>query len=206
MMRIASLLIASANPHKIREIKRILAGCPMKVVGAREAGIDIDVEEDGATFEVNAVKKALAFASCAGVFALADDSGLEVDALGGRPGVYSARYAGLPEVSYEANNRKLLLEMENVPDERRTARFVCVVAFASPKESIFTSRGQVEGLITRAPRGTAGFGYDPVFLYPPFAQTFGELSEERKNTISHRARALEAFRQKFFQWLENNPS
>ena len=205
-MRIASLLIGSANPHKIREIKQILTPCAVKVIGAREALIDLEVEEDGATFQANAVKKAIAFALRAGAFALADDSGLEVDALGGRPGVYSARYAGTPEVDYEANNRKLLREMENVPDERRTARFVCFMAFASPKELIFTARGEVEGLITRAPRGTGGFGYDPVFLYPPSGQTFGELIAEKKNAISHRARALEAFRNKFLQWLEENPS
>ena len=198
-MNVDGILIASSNPHKVAEIRKVLQDLNIEVYSAREAGVELRVVEDGATFEANAAKKALAFGRRAGRFALADDSGLEVEALGGRPGVFSARYAG-PECDYAANNRKLLAELEGV--EVRRARFVCVAAFADADEVFFTVRGEVEGTITESPRGQSGFGYDPVFFYDPAGKTFAEMTPEEKNAVSHRGRAVRAFREKLAAFLD----
>jgi XTP/dITP diphosphohydrolase len=148
-----------------------------------------EVEEDGATCEANAIKKAVEIARATGVTAVADDTGLEVDALGGRPGPFAARYAG-EGATYEDNCRKLLQELAGVPHERRTARFLTVAAVASPDGAVQTTQGVLEGLITEACRGARGFGYDPVFYVPELGKTLAELAPEEKNRISHRAKAF----------------
>lgn len=188
------LVIASNNKHKVREIKEILSPYYSDIVSLKEAGIDIDVVEDGETFEQNAYKKAaevLAVALADAV--LSDDSGLEVDALNGAPGVYSARYSGEGHDD-EANNKKLVKEMENVPDDKRTARFVSAVALVRRGKEPIVRRGAVEGKILRQARGENGFGYDPLFFYEPEQLSFAQMSGESKNAISHRKRALEAVR------------
>jgi len=198
-MDINRIVIASNNSHKISEIGDVLIDLNIDVIGAREAGIRIEIEEDGETFEANAAKKALGFAKCADGYALADDSGLEVDALNGRPGLYSARYAGDP-CDTSANNRKLLAELDGC--ENRAARFVCVVAFARPGELLFTVRGEVEGVIVEEPRGKSGFGYDPLFYYEPAGKTFAEMEPGEKNAVSHRGRAVNAFRARLASLLK----
>lgn len=186
------LLIATNNEGKVREIKAILGGFYDEIVSLKDAGISLEVEEDGDTFEQNAVKKARKAAAVAGCDALADDSGLCVDALGGAPGVYSARFSG--EGATDAkNNARLLKSLEGVAN--RAARFVSVVALISG-DTVTTARGEVCGEIAAAAAGSGGFGYDPLFFVPETGQTFAELSPEIKNSLSHRARALAALRQK----------
>ena len=188
------LVIASNNAHKVAEIKAILAPYFDEILSLRDAGITIDVVEDGDTFEANARKKAeevLAVAAADAV--LSDDSGLMVDALGGAPGVYSARYAGEGHDD-AANNAKLLEAMQNVPDDARTCRFVSAIALARRGRETLVRRGKVEGMRFRAPRGTSGFGYYPLFYYVPAGKTFAELDASEKNLVSHRKRGLEAVR------------
>lgn len=195
------LLLASGNRKKLAELEALAAGLGVRVVTPREVGPLPEVDEDGATFEENAWKKAAAFARASGLAAIADDSGLEVDALGGAPGVRSARYAGV-HGDDAANNRKLLAALAAVPDGARTARFVCAIAVAAPDGvALGRARGTVAGRITRAPRGEAGFGYDPLFecvdpeLPAPLrGRTFGELTHDEKALVSHRARALASLR------------
>lgn len=187
------LIIASNNAHKVREIKQILGGFFTDIRTLKEAGIDIDVVEDGDTFEANALKKAteiLAISLDADA-ALSDDSGLMVDALGGAPGIYSARYAGAGHDD-GANNAKLLADMAGVAEEDRACRFVSAMALVCKGKAPIVVRGEVEGRLLRAPQGTGGFGYDPLFFYPPLGKAFGELCPEEKNGVSHRKRALEA--------------
>ena len=188
------LLIASNNAHKVREIKEILAGYFDEMVTMREAGLEIDVVEDGLTFRENAVKKATEILEKSGFdAALADDTGLCVDALGGAPGVYSARYAG--EAHDTAANNALLMEnMKDVPDERRTCRFTCCVALVRKGRPVLVVEGKAEGMLLRAPAGENGFGYDPYFFYPPLGKSFAELTSQEKNSVSHRRAALDALR------------
>ena len=184
------LYCATTNAGKLREFR--LAFPDSFDVQPLPALASIPVaDETGTTFEENAIQKALYYSKHCDAPLFVDDSGLEVDALSGAPGVYSARYAG-PNAKDEANNRLLLDRMRGVAD--RTARFVCVVALAESGRLIRTFRGAVEGLLADAPRGESGFGYDPLFFYPPFGCTFGEAPLDRKMTVSHRARALEALR------------
>jgi XTP/dITP diphosphohydrolase len=195
------LLVATGNPGKVRELRRLLeaAGLELDVLMPVDAGVDLEVAEDGATFEANAEAKARAFAEAAGVPAVGDDSGLEVDALGGRPGVRSARYAGVPHDD-AGNNAKLLRELADVPDERRGARFVCVLALVVPAAGpafagvepggVRFFRGACPGRVVRAPRGSGGFGYDPLFVPSGGARTFAELGAAEKDAASHRGRAL----------------
>ena len=188
------LVIASNNAHKVAEIKAILAPYFDEILSLRDAGITIDVVEDGDTFEANARKKAeevLAVAAADAV--LSDDSGLMVDALGGAPGVYSARYAGEGHDD-AANNAKLLEAMQNVPDDARTCRFVSAIALARRGRETIVRLGKVEGMLLSAPRGTSGFGYDPLFYYVPAGKTFAELDASEKNLVSHRKRGFEAVR------------
>lgn len=186
------LLIASNNANKAREIRQILGGAFAEIVTLRDAGIDIDVLEDGKTFIENAVKKAESVLAVSGYDAvLADDSGLCVDALDGAPGVYSARYAGEGHNDAD-NNAKLMADMEDVPNDRRGCRFVSAVALAQSGQETLTALGFVEGVLLRAPRGNNGFGYDPYFYYEPLNKSFAELSADEKNAVSHRRRALEA--------------
>ena len=188
------LLIASNNAHKVREIEEILAGYFEEMVTMREAGLDIDVVEDGATFRENAVKKAMEILEKSGFdAALADDTGLCVDALGGAPGVYSARYAGEGH-NTDANNALLMENMRDVPDEDRTCRFVCCVALARKGLPVLVAEGKAEGMLLRSPAGENGFGYDPYFFYPPLGKSFAELTAEEKNSVSHRRNALDALR------------
>ncbi len=187
------LIIASNNAHKVAEIKAILSPFFTEMVTLKEAGIDIDVVEDGTTFEENAVKKAVEILAAAPFAdaAISDDSGLMVDALDGAPGVYSARFAGDGHDD-EANNAKLVSLLENVEDEKRTGRFVSAVALARKDMKTLTALGSVEGKILREKRGENGFGYDPLFYYEPLEKSFAELSAEEKNSLSHRKNALTA--------------
>jgi XTP/dITP diphosphohydrolase len=186
------LLVATNNPGKVREYEELLAGLPLELTFPVQEGIVLEVEESGATFEENARLKALAYAHASGLPTLADDSGLEVDALSGAPGVRSARYAG-PSAGDADRYQKLLDALANVPEGRRTARFRCVVALAWPDGTVRTGEGRCEGQIGWAPRGVHGFGYDPVFIVDGFdGQTMAELAPEVKNRVSHRARAVQA--------------
>jgi XTP/dITP diphosphohydrolase len=194
------IVVGTRNPNKLAEIQAILRGLPVELVGLGAFPDAPEVHEDGDTFEANAAKKAVTLADALGEWVMADDSGLEVDALGGQPGVMSARYAGVTHDD-AANNCKLLAELDRVPTEQRTAAFRCVIALARPGQLLLTSEGRCEGRIAFAPRGRGGFGYDPLFEQPDLGKTFGELACDHKNRISHRARALEAFREKLTDLL-----
>lgn len=182
------LLVATHNPGKIREYRDLLADLPLEVTSLDAEGITQDVEETGVTFAENAVLKARSYAAMTGLWAWADDSGLEVDALDGRPGVYSARYGG-PGRSDQDRYQTILDELKHIPQTEWTARFHCVVAIALPDGRVYTADGSVEGVITGQPRGSNGFGYDPIFYMPQFEATMAELLPETKNRISHRALA-----------------
>ena len=186
------LIIASNNAHKMREIKEILGAEFPDMVTLKQAGLTIDVVEDGDTFQANAIKKAEEVRIASGFpAALADDSGLIVDALGGAPGVYSARYAGEGHNDAD-NNAKLMRDMAGVPTEKRTCRFASAVALAREGKETICVMGYAEGILLTEAHGTNGFGYDPYFFYPPFGRSFAELSAEEKNSVSHRKHALEA--------------
>lgn len=184
------LLLATNNPGKVREFKRLLANVPYEVVTPRDLGIELDVVEDGDGYAPNAIKKAAAFADAGGCAALADDSGIEVDALDRRPGYLSARYGG-PGLDDEGRVQLLLQELRDVPDEKRGGRFRAVVAVAIPGEETRTFEGVVEGVIAREVRGAGGFGYDPIFVRPD-GRTTAEYSDEEKDAVSHRGQAVRA--------------
>jgi len=184
------VVIATRNPGKFREIKAILSSLPLKFLSLEDFPDLPEVVEDGATFAENAGKKARTVADFTGRPAIADDSGLVVDALQGRPGVFSSRYAGEKATDRE-RCQKLLDEMASIPEGKRQARFVCVMAVAFPRGRMEVVMGECRGSITSAPRGKRGFGYDPIFFVPQFGKTMAELEPEEKNRISHRARALE---------------
>lgn len=188
---IRRLILASNNAKKLRELQAILAETGVEVIPQREAGCDFEVEETGETFEENAYLKAAAVTAATGEAAIADDSGLCVDALGGAPGVYSARFTGNHEDSDETRNRFLLEKLKDA--EQRSARFVSCICCTLPNGDILRSRGECEGEILRAPRGENGFGYDPVFFVKSAGRSMAELSAEEKNRISHRAVALMRF-------------
>lgn len=189
------LLVATRNKHKLEEIRQIFSLPGLKLLAADEVeGLPADVDEDAETFEGNALKKARELGVASGLWTLADDSGLEVEALNNAPGVYSARYAGEP-CSYPANNEKLLRELSGVTNRR--ARFRCVIALRAPDGREWSVEGRCEGTICGAPRGTNGFGYDPLFVPDGFSQTFAELDSATKNGLSHRGHAL---RQAADQW------
>jgi XTP/dITP diphosphohydrolase len=180
------MLIATRNRGKLREYQELLGGLPVELLSLDEAGIDFEVEETGHTFEENAALKAKTYAQMSGLCALADDSGLEVDALGGKPGVLSARYAG-PGASDADRVRYLLDKLRAAPAEKRTARLRCVIAIVTQRGRVETSDGACEGVIAFEPRGQHGFGYDPIFEVPELGKTMAELPPEVKNRISHRA-------------------
>lgn len=188
-----SLILASGNAHKAEEFAHLLGGSDVKVQSAAVCGGMPDVEETGGTFAENAQIKAEALRETApaGAWVLADDSGLEVDALGGEPGIYSARYAG-PGASDGDNVKKLLEALASVPGERRTARFRCALCLIDPEAQIYHFEGSCEGGISKHPSGSSGFGYDPVFIPSGYQQTFAELGETMKGALSHRARAVQA--------------
>ncbi len=186
---IHELVLATRNRHKGEELAALLGDLGIRIRTLDEFPDAPDVVEDGATCEANAVKKAREIAAATGLPAVADDTGLEVDALGGRPGVHAARYAG-EHATYEDNCNKLLRELTGVPRERRTARFMTVAAIALPRNGVQVATGQLEGLIAEAPAGSRGFGYDPVFFLPELGKTLAELPAQEKNRISHRAKAF----------------
>ena len=189
------LVLATNNQDKIREIKQLLDELPVTIMTAEDFLDFPDPEETGTTLEENAILKARAIADFCDMPALADDSGLEVDFLDGAPGVYSSRYAG-ENVTYQDNNEKLLRELLGVPTDQRTARFRCVIAIAWDKDDVETVDGAAEGVIAEDIVGCKGFGYDPVFIYPPADKRFSEMTLEEKNKISHRGLALQAARNK----------
>jgi len=184
------LLLATNNKGKVREYRELLRDIPFQLVTPAQEGIVLEVEESGSTYEENARLKAVAFSRAGGILTLADDSGLEVDALNGEPGIRSSRYAG--EGAADADRVKhLLTKLKDVPQEKRTARFRCVIAIARPDGSVIYCYGQCDGVITFEPKGDEGFGYDPIFYFPELKKTMAELPPSIKNNISHRARAAE---------------
>ena len=190
------VVLASKNPHKLVEISKITEQFDMELVLQSELGVDIEVEETGTTFEENSYLKARAVMEATGLPALADDSGIAVDALNGEPGIYSARY-GFDESLDDWGRLQLLLKnTENVPDGQRQAQFVCVITLVTPDGKVIQARGEVHGELLRAPAGEGGFGYDPIFYYPPYGKSLAEVSAEEKNQVSHRANALRAFYEK----------
>lgn len=183
------MIFATGNAGKMKEIRMILEGLGVPVVSMKEAGVKAEIDENGKSFEENAVIKAKTVMELTGETVLADDSGLEIDSLGGAPGVYSARYMG-EDTSYDIKNSAILRQLDGVPWEKRTARFVCVIACAFPDGTVLTSRGVMEGVIGYERKGENGFGYDPIFYLPEYGCTSAELSPEQKNELSHRGKAL----------------
>lgn len=192
------VIFATGNQDKMGEIRSILSGWDMEIQSMKEAGIALEIVEDGKTFEENACIKANAVAEKIheeGVVVLADDSGLEIDYLNKEPGIYSARYLG-EDTPYKVKNQKILERLEGVPKEKRTARFVCAIAAADKDGQICVTRGTIEGYIGWEPSGVNGFGYDPIFYLDEYNCSTAELTEEMKNQLSHRGKALRAMRQK----------
>lgn len=208
------IVFATGNAGKMHEIKMILEGLtikgePVELLSMKEAGIDVEIEENGSSFEENALIKARAVADAVASAAenipaivMADDSGLEVDQLNGEPGIYSARYLG-EDTPYHVKNHNLIQRLLGVPDERRTARFVCAIAAVLPDGMELSARETVEGRIGYEERGENGFGYDPIFLIPPYDRTTAELTEEEKNDISHRGKALRAMRKQLVKYFDH---
>ncbi len=195
------IIFATGNEGKMREIREILRDMDAEILSMKEAGIEIDIEENGSTFEENAEIKARAVAAAVrtgempdDIIVLADDSGLEIDALHKEPGIYSARYLG-EDTPYSVKNKNLIDRLEGVPDNKRTARFVCAIAAVLPGGESIVSRGVIEGRIDYEEKGSNGFGYDPIFYVPEFCATTAQLSAAEKNRVSHRARALEAMKE-----------
>ena len=195
------IIFATGNEHKMIEIRAILSDLGVEILSQKEAGIKADVIEDGMTFEENAMIKATEIAKIAHempeyahAVVLADDSGLEIDYLNKEPGIYSARYMG-EDTSYDIKNQALLDRLDGVPDEKRTARFVCAIAAVLPDKREFVVRETIEGYIGEKPAGTNGFGYDPIFYVDEYGCSTAELSEEKKNEVSHRGKALRAMRE-----------
>lgn len=190
------VVLASKNKHKLEEISKITERFDMELVLESELGVDIDVEETGSTFEENSYLKAEAVMKATGLPALADDSGIAVDALNGEPGIYSARYGFDKSLDDRGRLNLLLKNTENVPDDKRQAKFVCVITLVTPQGQTIQARGEVHGMLLRAPAGENGFGYDPIFYYPPFGKSLAQVSPEEKNRVSHRANALKVFYEK----------
>lgn len=188
------LLLATNNPGKAAEYRALLEGCGWEIVTPEQLGVTLSDEETGETYEANAKIKAVRGAEATGLVTLADDSGIEIEALGGAPGVESARFLG-PNASYEERFDEILRRLQGLPREKRRARFVCVIAIAEPSGRVHLAMGDVQGLIADAPRGEGGFGYDPIFWLPQHSATMAELPEHQKNIVSHRARAVAPARQ-----------
>ena len=195
---IRELVLATGNPHKQQELRDLLGDINLKILTLGDFNEVPEIVEDGRTCQDNAIKKARGIAQFTGHWALADDTGLEVEALNGRPGVYAARFAG-EDATYEDNCRKLLLEMTHVQSEKRFARFITVMALSDPSGKVEVVEGVLPGRITQDIQGTQGFGYDPIFLVPELGQTLAELSLDKKNEISHRAQAHKVARLKGFK-------
>lgn len=195
VMAMERIIFATGNAGKMAEIRAILADLGIPVLSMKEAGITADIVEDGKSFEENADIKAKAIMELTGDVVLADDSGLEIDYLNGEPGIYSARYMG-EDTSYETKNQNLIDRLAGVPEEKRTARFVCAISAAFPDGTILRSRGTIEGIIGYEAKGENGFGYDPIFYLPEYQCTTAELSPEKKNELSHRGKALRVMKEK----------
>lgn len=195
------VIFATGNAGKMKEIRMILAdlevqGEPVEILSMKEAGIVLDIEENGKSFQENAIIKAKAVAAAGnGAIVLADDSGLEIDYLDREPGIYSARYMG-EHTSYHEKNRNLIERLSGVPDEKRTARFVCAIACVLPDGQVLTEEAVIEGRIGYEEKGENGFGYDPIFMVPAYGKSTAELTEEEKNEISHRGKALRAMKER----------
>ena len=194
------IIFATGTPGKMKEIRMILEDLGVPVVSMKEAGIEAEIIEDGQSFEENAVIKAKAVMELTGEPVLADDSGLEIDYLDGAPGIYSARYMG-EDTSYDIKNTAILRQMDGVPDEKRTARFVCAIACAFPDGAVLTSRGVMEGIIGYEIKGENGFGYDPIFYLPECGCTSAEITPKQKNELSHRGKALRQMREQIAAYL-----
>ncbi|HLL80303.1 MAG TPA: XTP/dITP diphosphatase [Ktedonobacteraceae bacterium] len=193
------LLLATTNQHKLEEYRAIFNDLPFALLSLNDISLDMDVEENGQTFVENATIKAVAYAQATGMLSLADDSGLEIDALGGAPGVYSARFAGR-DTPYDERFHLILEQMRDLAGAQRSARFVCAIALAEPSGSYRVVEGVIEGEIAEQPRGTNGFGYDPIFLVPDLGKTTAELPPEQKHRISHRGRAAQKARLLLEAW------
>ncbi len=187
------VVLASKNQHKLVEISKITEKFGFELVLQSQLGVDIDVEETGSTFEENSYIKAKAVMEATGLPALADDSGIAVDALNGEPGIYSARYGFDPTLDDWGRLQLLLKNAKDIPDGQRQAQFVCVITMVTPEGQTIQARGEIHGQLTREPRGENGFGYDPIFYYPPMGKTTAEMTAEEKNQVSHRANALNVF-------------
>ena len=190
------VVLASKNKHKLVEISKITEKFNIELVLQSELGVDIDVEETGTTFEENSLLKAEAVMKATGLPALADDSGIAVDALNGEPGIYSARYGFDDSLDDWGRLLLLLKNTEHVPDGQRQAQFVCVISFVTPDGQVIQARGEIRGELLRAPVGENGFGYDPIFYYPPYGKSTAEMTAEEKNQVSHRANTLKIFYEK----------
>ena len=196
------IIFATGNSGKMKEVSRILEDLGLAVISMRDAGINMEIEENGTTYEENALLKARAVAQSAGghCIVLADDSGLEIDYLNREPGVYSGRYLG-EQTYYRPKNKNLIERLAGVPDEKRTARFVCAIAAVLPDGRELTTLGVIEGRIGYEEKGSGGFGYDPIFFVPEYGKTTAELTEEEKNAVSHRGRALSAMKKELKKYI-----
>ena len=194
------IIFATGNEGKMREIRMIMADLGLEILSMKEAGICVEVDENGTTFEENAVIKAKGIAAVCNDIVLADDSGLEIDALNKEPGVYSARYMG-EDTSYRIKNANLIDRLEGVADEERTARFVCAIAAVLPDGRVLETKAAMEGRIGYEERGENGFGYDPIFMLPEYGKSTAELSSEEKNKLSHRGKALRLMKEKLKEVL-----
>lgn len=197
------IIFATGNAGKVKEIQMIMADTGMEVLSMKEAGIVVDVDENGKSYEENALIKARAVAALTDDIVMADDSGLEVDALDKEPGIHSARYLG-EDTPYSIKNAEIIKRLTGVPDEKRSARFVCAIAAVLPDGRELTTRATIEGYIGYEEKGTNGFGYDPIFYVPQFDKTTAELTEEQKNQISHRGKALELMKEELKKYESNN--
>ena len=202
-----TVIFATSNEGKMREVRAILADMPVRVLSMKEAGIKADVDENGTSFEENALIKASQIANCLPekykedkVFVLADDSGLEVDYLNKEPSIYSARYMG-EDTSYDIKNQAIIDRLSGVPDEKRTARFVCAIACVLPDGSSQVTRATIEGIIGYEIAGANGFGYDPIFYVPEYGCTTAELTAEQKNAVSHRGKALKEMKERLREYF-----
>lgn len=192
------IIFATGNEGKVREVQAIMADMEVEVLSLKQAGISVDIEENGTTFEENAIIKAKEIAKLTDAVVLADDSGLEIDYLNKEPGIYSARYLG-ENTPYTEKNRIILQRMEGVEEEKRDARFICAMAAVFPDGSVITTKGVMEGKIAYEIKGENGFGYDPVFYLPEYGMTSAQISSEEKNKISHRGKALQLMKAEFIK-------
>ena len=202
-MVLKKIVFATGNKGKVKEIQMILADLGVEITTMKEEGIQVDVDENGTTYEENALIKARAVAKYTDAIVMADDSGLEIDYLNKEPGIYSARYMG-EDTSYRIKNGNLIDRLQGVPDEKRTARFVCAIAAVMPDGMELTTRGVIEGRIGYEEKGENGFGYDPIFYVPEFGKTTAELTEEEKNKVSHRGRALESMKEELKKYADTH--